>query len=158
MATIQVRSEGTDKETVEGIKKKLAHHFEQHRSADLQLTSLFFQEHNDMSNKGFHSFNLLCLTFQFVVAPPDLPVEHLWGESYIYEELLGLRCAAYSFRLDRKLWTLMISQISDLADLLLSSKHSGSGGTLQLYLAAVRVWDGYVSTGYPYHQPNRNPI
>jgi len=106
MATIQVRSEGTDKETVEDIKKKLAHHFEQHRSADLQLTSLFFQEHNDMSNKGFHSIIICCpYHLQFFVAPPDLPVEHLWGESYIYEELLGLRCVAYSFRLDRKLWT-----------------------------------------------------
>lgn len=92
MVTVQARTEDTDTANLEELKKRLIQHVVNHCTDDLKLTSLFFQAYNDMSNKGTD----MCLLACFLInkkAPPDLPIEHLWGEQYIYEDLFGLRYA-----------------------------------------------------------------
>ncbi|KAL6057499.1 tRNA methyltransferase 2 [Balamuthia mandrillaris] len=75
MAVLQVRTADVEKEEVAKVKQQFTEHFAAHKTDTLHLASLYFQEYDGISNR----------------APHDLPVEHLWGEKYIYETVCGLK-------------------------------------------------------------------
>jgi len=74
MAILQVRPEEITKEQYEQEKNKLIAYTTEH-SATVPVTSLYIQEHDGVSN----------------AAASDSPLIHLWGDTHIYEQLLGLK-------------------------------------------------------------------
>ncbi|XP_041059333.1 tRNA (uracil-5-)-methyltransferase homolog A [Carcharodon carcharias] len=104
MAIIYFNPQKLTKPELEELQGKLANHFTEGDGKDCGVTSLYFAEEGQRKTPNLE----------------DLPLDHVTGEKYIYEELLGLkfRISPHAFfQVNTKAAEVLYSAVGDWANL-----------------------------------------